>query len=128
MEKKNLFLRQFKSTWAITKKDMSIYYLKPPVLIYGFIFPGFIFLAFFLGKNMPFSSLLPVVIVLALFFTSSSVGPIITPWETRMRTLERLVSCPISLEFILLGDILAGFLFGVGITLILSVFAMPKIG
>ncbi len=125
MKEKNPLFSQIKSAWAITKKDINIYYLKAPVLIYGLIFPCFLFLAFFLGKNMPFTSLLPVVLAIAVFFTSSSVGPIITPWETRLRTLERLISCPVSLEFILLGDALASFLFGVGVTLVLFLFSIP---
>jgi ABC-2 type transport system permease protein len=40
------------------------------------------------------------------------VGPAIVPWESRARTLERLVSSPISLWTILLGDVLSSFLFG----------------
>jgi len=125
MKKINLVLSQIKGACAITKKDMFLYYLKSPVLIYGLIFPFFLFFAFFLGKNMPISSLLPAVIAVTVFFASSSVGPIIVPWETRARTLERLISCPVSLGFILLGDILAGFLFGTAITLGLFIVGMP---
>ena len=115
---------QFKSIWTIVVKDTFIYYFKAPVIIYGLIFPGFLFLAFFLGKNVPFGSLLPSVLALTLFFTSSSVDPMIIPWETRTHTLERLVSSPISLEFILWGDIIASFLFGLVITLVLLIFAL----
>ena len=125
MKKRSLILSQIKSAWAITKKDIFIYYLKSPVLIYGLIFPFFLFFAFFLGKNVPISSLLPAVLAVTVFFTSSSVGPIIAPWETRMRTLERLISCPVSIGFILLGDILAGFLFGAVISLGLFIVSMP---
>ncbi len=125
MKEKNPLFRQLNGAWAVTLKDINIYYLKAPVLIYGLIFPCFLFLAFFLGKSAPFAALLPAVIAIAVFFASSSVGPIITPWETRQRTLERLISCPVSLEFILLGDMLAGFLFGLGVTLALSLFSIP---
>ncbi len=125
MGKKNPILSQFKSACAICRKDMFIYYLKAPVLIYGLLFPFFLFLAFAIGRDISFESLLPTVLGLSIFFTSSSVGPIIAPWETRMRTLEKLISCPISLEFILLGDILAGFLYGMAVTLILLIFFIP---
>ena len=128
MRERNPFFSQLKGTWAVTLKDINIYYLKAPVLIYGLIFPCFLFLAFFLGRGAPFTSLLPVVVALAIFFTSSSVGPIIIPWETRLRTLERLISCPVSLEFVLLGDVLAGFLFGTGITLVLLFVSIPFVG
>ncbi len=53
-----------------------------------------------------------------LFFTASSVGPLITPWEKREKTYERLVSLPVILESIILGDLLAGAIFGVAITTI----------
>jgi ABC-2 type transport system permease protein len=53
-----------------------------------------------------------------LFFSSSSTGPLITPWEKREKTYERLLSLPVTLESIILGDILAGSLFGIVITTI----------
>ncbi len=125
MKKINLVLSQIKSAWAITK--MSVCPKMSLIISIGMPFsPGdFLFFAFFLGKNVSISSLLPAVIAITIFFTSSSVGPIITPWETRMRTLERLISCPVSLAFILLGDILAGFLFGTSITLGLFLVSVP---
>jgi ABC-2 type transport system permease protein len=53
-----------------------------------------------------------------LFFTASSVGPLITPWEKREKTYERLVSLPVILESIIIGDLLAGAIFGIAITTI----------
>lgn len=40
---------------------------------------------------------------MSLFFTSTSVVPVVVPWETRMRTLERLVSAPIAVATIIFG-------------------------
>jgi ABC-2 type transport system permease protein len=51
-----------------------------------------------------------------LFFTASSVGPLITPWEKREKTYERLLSLPVTLDSVILGDIAAGSVFGVLIT------------
>ena len=103
---------------VVTKKDARIYYLKPPVLIYGIIFPFVLLLTFALGRDISPISLVPGMVGITLFFTASSVGPIIAPWETRMKTLERLIACPISIRSILLGDILAGFMFGTMISLV----------
>ncbi len=50
---------------------------------------------------------------MALFFTASAVGPLVTPWERQARTYERLVTSPASLLAILAGDMLAGAAFGV---------------
>ena len=110
--------RELRGAWVVCKKDIRIYYFKSPVLIFGIVFPFFLFLAFAIGRNISPASLFPGITGMTLFFTASSVGPIIMPWETRMKTLERLLSCPISIQFILLGDIFAGFLFGTMLSLV----------
>jgi ABC-2 type transport system permease protein len=103
---------------AIAEKDIRIYYLKGPVLIYGILFPLFLFLAFFLGRGMPMDFLLSGLLSMTLFFTATAVSPVILPWEGRERTLERLISAPISIPAILLGDALSSFIFGVIISLV----------
>lgn len=54
---------------------------------------------------------------MAAFFTATSVGPAIVPWEARAKTLERLISSPISIWTIFLGDVLSSFLFGVVVSI-----------
>ncbi len=102
--------------FIIAGKNIRIYYNKPPVIIFGLLFPFFLFLAFFIGRNLDLATFYPGFIAMTLFFTSSSVGPLITPWEKRDRTYERLLSYPLTLESIILGDIAAGVLFGLVIT------------
>jgi ABC-2 type transport system permease protein len=65
-----------------------------------------------------------------LFFTSSSVGPLITPWEKREKTYERLLSYPVTQDSIILGDVAAGAIFGIGISLLVwiaSIFFIPVV-
>ncbi|RLE07716.1 ABC transporter permease [Candidatus Aerophobetes bacterium] len=102
----------------VAEKDAKIYYIKPPVLIFGLLFPFFLFLAFVLGRQISLKMLIPGLVGMTLFFTSSSIGPIIYPWERNARTYERLISTPISLPFLLLGDTLAGFCYGILLSLI----------
>ena len=116
--KRDRILQELKGTWAIAKKDIRIYYFKPPVLIFGIVSPFFLFLAFAIGRGMSPISLLPGIVGITLFFTASSVGPIIVPWETRAKTLERLLSSPVSIQSILSGDIIAGSLFGILLSLV----------
>ncbi|MFP4655778.1 MAG: ABC transporter permease [Methanohalobium sp.] len=97
---------------TVAEKDIRIYYKKPPVIIFGLIFPLFMFLAFYIGRDMDLSTLFPGFISMALFFTASSVGPLITPWEKQQGTYERLLSYPVNINTILIGDILAGAAFG----------------
>ena len=106
-----------RTTFAIAKKDMRLYYFKGPVIVFGLLFPLFLFLAFSIGRGLSGSKFVAPMLTMAIFFTSSSVGPIIAPWETRMRTLEKLLTTPVSVTSIVLGGILAGFLFGITVSL-----------
>ena len=103
---------QLKRSWVVAKKNLAIYYLKGPVVVFGLLLPAFLFISFSLKRQISVESLIPGLLGMALFFTVSSITPGIMPWETRMKTLERLVSSPISVWAIVLGDILASFLYG----------------
>jgi len=109
-------LEQLKRSFAITKKDLSIYYIQGPVMIQGLLIPAFLFVSFSFGRNMPLISLVPSLMGMALFFAVSAITPVIAPWETRMKTFERLVSSPIPLWAIILGDIMASAIFGLFIS------------
>ena len=104
--------RQLHGIYVIAKKDAMIYYLKPPVLIFGVLFPVFFFLAFSMGRKVQPAMIVPGMTAMALFFTASAVGPLVTPWERRQKTYERLIACPVSQWSIVLGDVLAGACFG----------------
>ena len=121
-------LDQIKKSRAIIKKDLSIYYLKGPVIIFGLLLPGFLFVSFAIGRNMSLEFLFPGLLGMALFFTTTAIGPVIAPWETRMRTLERIISAPISLWVILLGDIIASLMFGLVIFFVLILLGVFFLG
>ena len=113
---------------AIAEKNIRIYYNKPPVFIFGLLFPLFLFFAFYLGRDIDLQTFLPGFLAMTLFFAASSVGPLITPWEKRDRTFERLLSYPVTLEIILIGDTVAGALFGFIIAIVItsgSAFLLP---
>jgi len=111
--------KQVRRAWAIAKKDIRIYYIKGPVLIFGVFMPAFLFLAFLMGgRQLPLAFLIPGLLGMTLFFTATAVSPAIFPWEGQARTLERLAACPITIEAIVFGDMIASILFGIGITAI----------
>lgn len=113
------FREQGKRAWGIAKKDIRLYYAKNSVLIFGVLMPIFLFLAFFVGsRQLPLSFLLPGLVGVTLLFTATAISPAIFSWEGRHGTLERLVSCPVSVEAIVLGDMIASTLFGIGMTVI----------
>jgi len=107
--------------WAIAKKDMRIYYLKPPTIMFGIFFPAFLFLSFAVGRNIPLTELIPGLMAITVFFTSSSIGPVVIPWERRTGSFERLLSAPVSLISVLAGKTLAGFFFGVSVSLVIII-------
>jgi ABC-2 type transport system permease protein len=55
---------------------------------------------------------------MTLFFTATAVSPAIFPLEGQAKTLEWLASCPITIEAIVNGDMIASLLFGIGITFV----------
>jgi ABC-2 type transport system permease protein len=103
---------------VILKKNILLYYLKPPVLIFGVLFPVFFFLAFKMGRPIAPENIVPGMVAMAVWFTASAVGPLVTPWERRAKTYERLIATPVSLHAILAGDVLSGFLFGTCLSII----------
>jgi len=103
---------QLRGSLVILKKNARLYYLKPPVLIFGVLFPVFFFLAFKMGRPIAAENVVPGMVAMALWFTASAVGPLVTPWERRAKTYERLISTPVSLPAILTGDVLSGLVFG----------------
>lgn len=106
------------AAWAIAKKDIRMYYLKPQTIMFGVMFPLAMFFSFALGKNVPPATLIPGLLAITIFFSSSSIGPTAIPTERRVKTFERLLSAPISYYSILLGKTLGGFLFGLVIAII----------
>ncbi|MGA2122688.1 MAG: ABC transporter permease [Methanoregula sp.] len=110
---------QLRRAWAIAKKDIRLYYAKNSVLVFGILMPVFLFLAFFTGsRQLPLAFLIPGLVGTALLFTATAISPAIFSWEGRHGTLERLASCPVTTEAIVLGDMIASILYGIGITLI----------
>ena len=106
------FFDQLRRSFAIAKKDLKIYYNKGPVVIQGIAFPIMLFLAFVVGRNITPIYIISGLTCMVLFLTSTSIGPVVFPWETRQKTLERLITCPISIKTILLGNVWSSFLFG----------------
>lgn len=114
-------------TWAIVlrgiavtaRKDIKIYYRKAPVYIFGLVLPLFLFFAFFVGRDLDIPRYFPGFLAMTIFFTSSSVGPLIIPWEKQAGTFERLLTLPVSVPMIIIGDTIAGTLFGIVISLVI---------
>jgi ABC-2 type transport system permease protein len=97
---------------------MIIYYLKPNIIVSGMLFPLFMFLAFAVGRTAEPSVIVPGLIAITILFSASSIEPVSIPIERRMKTFDRLLSAPISLHTVVLGESLSGFLYSLGIAFV----------
>jgi ABC-2 type transport system permease protein len=112
------FCNELIAAWAIAKKDMLIYYIKPNIIVMGILFPLFMFLAFAIGRPGDPSVMIPGLIAITILFSASSIEPVSIPIERRMKTFDRLLSAPVSLNAIVIGESLSGFIYSIGIALV----------
>jgi ABC-2 type transport system permease protein len=110
--------QELAAAWAIARKDMRTYYLKPNIIMSGLLFPLFMFLAFAVGRNAPPGTLIPGLISITILFSASSIEPVSIPIERRVKTFDRLLSAPITFHTLVLGESLSGFLYSLGIAML----------
>jgi ABC-2 type transport system permease protein len=102
--------------WNILLKDMRSYYLKPPNISWGMIFPLAWTGMFFVRSGSGLESvagLLPGVISLSILFGTTSVLAVTVTFEKKGRSFERLLLAPIPLELLMLAKTSGAILFGV---------------
>jgi ABC-2 type transport system permease protein len=110
--------------YYIALKDLRAYYLKPPNISWGILFPFAFVLAFMIRNPGDVRTLVPGLIGLTILFSTSSMEAIIITFERRVGSLERLFLSPVRLPAILAGKLLGGMIFGLGVTAIVSIIAL----
>ena len=108
-------MRTWIAFWNILAKDMRAYYLKPPNVSWGLIFPlawtGMFFIRSGSGlDSVP--SLLPGVIAVSVLFGTTSLLAVTVTFEKKGRSFERLLLAPIPLEILMLAKTAGAILFG----------------
>lgn len=100
--------------WNILKKDMRNYYLKPPNISWGILFPVAWTLMFFLKSRtgVDVRGLLPGVMCLSVLFGTTSMLAVTITFERRSRSFERLLIAPIDLNLLMLAKTTGAVLFG----------------
>jgi ABC-2 type transport system permease protein len=114
--------------YFIAKKDMGAYYLKPPLISWGLMLPIVFVLAFYFRNPLGIKEVVPGLIGLTLLFSSTSMAAIVITFEKRIGALERLLLAPLEIRTILFGKALASTVFGLVITLVITIFLIPIIG
>jgi ABC-2 type transport system permease protein len=104
--------------WNVAIKDVRVYYLTPPMLMFGLMMPFFMFLSFSVRREMAVAQSIARLLALTTFFTASSAGPVIIPLERRMGTYDRLLVAPMSLVTLLLGKVLVGAFFASAVSVV----------
>ncbi|MFP3959010.1 MAG: ABC transporter permease [Spirochaetaceae bacterium] len=101
--------------WNILAKDMRSYYLKPPNVSWGLVFPLAWTAAFFVRSGSGISSvpeILPGVMGVSVLFGTTSMLAVTVTFEKKGRSFERLLLAPISLELLMLAKTGGAILFG----------------
>ena len=111
--------------YSILKKDMQNYYLKPPNISWGIIFPISWTLMFFVrsATDVDIRSILPGVMALSVLFGTTSMLAVTITFERKSRSFERLLLAPISLNLLMLAKTTGAILFGIINAFIPVVFA-----
>jgi len=112
----------------IALKDMRTYYLKPPSVSWGIVFPTAWILAFYLRNPQNFEQLVPGLIAMTILFSTTAAEAVVINFELRLGSLERLLLTPISLSAVLLGKVIGGTIFGLMMTVVVSVGSVLALG
>jgi len=107
---------EFSQAWAVAVKDVRVYYLRPGMIMFGFLMPFFMFFSFSVRRQLDAGDGLARLLALTVFFTAAAAGPFIIPTERRIRTYDRLLAAPMSLLTLLLGKIAVGSFFAIAVS------------
>ncbi|MBS4535899.1 ABC transporter permease [Clostridium sp. D2Q-14] len=111
--------------WNILKKDMKNYYLKPPNISWGIIFPVAWTLMFFIKSEstLGIRDILPGVMAMSILFGTTSMLAVTITFERKSCSFERLLLAPISLNVLMLSKTTGAILFGIVNAFIPVIFA-----
>lgn len=99
----------------ILKKDMKTYYLKPPNISWGLIFPFAWTLMFYLRSEtaVDIRQILPGVMSLSVLFGTTSMLAVTITFERKSRSFDRLLLSPVSLDLLMLAKTTGAMIFGI---------------
>jgi ABC-2 type transport system permease protein len=109
---------EISQAWNVAVKDVRVYYLTPPMIMFGLMLPFFLFFSFSVRREIAMEVGMARLLALTTFFTASSAGPVIIPLERRTGTYDRLLAAPMSLATLLLGKTLVGTFFAMLVSLV----------
>ena len=101
--------------WNILKKDIKNYYLKPPNISWGIIFPLSWTLMQLIRSpgDIGLVELLPGLMAMSILFGTTSMLAVTITFEKRSKSFDRLLLAPISISILVSAKILGAILFGI---------------
>ncbi|NLM52419.1 MAG: ABC transporter permease [Firmicutes bacterium] len=101
--------------WSILKKDILNYYLKPPNISWGIIFPlSWTLMQLMRSEgNLGIVELLPGLMAMSVLFGTTSMLAVTITFERKGRSFDRLLLAPISISILVVAKILGAILFGI---------------
>ena len=101
--------------WNILKKDIRNYYLKPPNIRWGIIFPlSWTLMQLIRSQgNIEISALLPGLMSMSVLFGTTSMLAVTITFERKGRSFDRLLLAPINISTLVFAKILGAVLFGI---------------
>ena len=109
-------MKRWIAFWNILLKDMKTYYLKPPNVSWGLIFPIAWTGMFFIRSGQGVESIanvLPGVVSVSILFGTTSMLAVTITFEKKSRSFERLLLAPVSLELLMFAKTSGAIVFGV---------------
>lgn len=118
-------METFIAFWNILKKDIRNYYLKPPNISWGIIFPLSWTLIQFIRSSgdIGIVELLPGLMAMSILFGTTSMLAVTITFEKRSKSFDRLLLAPISISILVSAKILGAILFGIVNAFVPVVFA-----
>ena len=112
--------------WNILKKDIHNYYLKPPNISWGIIFPLSWTLMQLIRSpaNIEIIELLPGLMAMSVLFGTTSMLAVTITFERKRRSFDRLLLSPISLSTLVFAKLSGAVMFGMINAFVPVIFAL----
>ncbi len=108
-------MKQWIAFLSILAKDTRSYYIKPPNISWGLIFPLAWASMFFIRSGTGIEdamAVLPGLVTVSILFGTTSVLAVTVTFEKKGRSFDRLLLAPIPLELLMLAKTSGAILFG----------------
>ncbi|MBN2699022.1 MAG: ABC transporter permease [Bacteroidales bacterium] len=108
-------MKQNIAFWNILLKDMKNYYLKPPNISWGIIFPFAWMLMMFVKTKTAFhiEEVFSGIVAMSILFGTTSMLSVTITFERKSRSFERLLLAPLRIELLIVAKITGAILFGI---------------